>query len=370
MYPSIPKDLGLAAARKVLNQRSVKVPRTDNLMQCLEICLDSNTFEFNNEHFKQIHGTAIGPKMSPAYACLAMGLVDQRMWRESPQKPKKWDRYIDDVMGIWLHGKQAFNEFLEFLNSLYPGVLKFTGELGENGLPFLDTFLRIVDGLVVSELFTKPTDKHLYLRFDSCYPMHSKKSIAYSQALRISLLNSSSEKRDSVFIDLQNHLVNRGHPVSEISSQIMKAKLIPRSEIIKEKPKRQNNRVPFTTTYNPGLPNLPSVIQNHYHILQRSERLKEVFNEPPMVAFHKPESLRQYLVKVKVNNNAESVNVSAEVPGCYKLHNSRCRLCHVLRESDHFTSNVTKRMYRIKDHIDCKSKGVIYLACWHLLHII
>ena len=134
------------------------------------------------------------------------------------------------------------NNIYIFLNSLYPGIFKFTGELGENGLPFLDTFLRIVDGLVVSELFTKPTDKNLYLRFDPCHPMHSKKSIAYSQALRISLLNFSSEKRDSDLIDLQNHLVNRGHPVSEISSQIQKAKLIPRSEIIKEKPKRQNNR--------------------------------------------------------------------------------------------------------------------------------
>ena len=81
-----------------------------------------------------------------------------------------------------------------------------------------------------------------------------------------------------------------------------------------------------------------------------------------MVAFHKPKSLRQYLVKAKVSNNAESVNVSAEVPRCYKLQNSRCRLCHVLRESDHFTSNVTKRTYRIKDHIDCKSKGVINLV--------
>ena len=81
-----------------------------------------------------------------------------------------------------------------------------------------------------------------------------------------------------------------------------------------------------------------------------------------MVAFRKPKSLRQYLVKAKAKNNAESVNVSTEVPGCYKLHNSRCSLCHVLRESDHFTSNLTKRTNRIKDHIDCKSKGVIYLA--------
>ena len=115
--------------------------------------------------------------------------------------------------------------------------------------------------------------------------MHSKKSIAYSQALRISLLNSSSEKRDSDLEDLRSHLVIRGHPASEISNQIEKAKEIPRSKIIKEKPKKQNNRVPFVATYNPGLPNLSGIIRKHYHILQRSEKLKEVFNEPPLVAF-------------------------------------------------------------------------------------
>ena len=195
--------------------------------------------------------------------------------------------------------------------------------------------------------------------FNWCCHHPSFRFLALVSPLEISIL--MIEMFSNAQLPWLNHLVDQGHLVSEISSQIQKAKIITRSEIIKEKPRRQNNRVPFITTYNPGLPNLSSVIQKHYHILQRSERLK-VFNEPPMVAFRKPKSLRQYLVKAKVNNNAESVNVSAEVPGCYKLHNSRCRLCHVLRESDHFTSNVTKRTWRIKDHIDCKSKGVIYLV--------
>ena len=168
----------------------------------------------------------------------------------------------------------AFDNFLNFFNSLYPDVLRFTGELGENGLPFLDTCLRIVDGWIISELFTKPTDKHLYLWFDSCHPLHSKKSIVYSQALRISLLNSNSEKRDSHLEDLKKQFSHSWTPVSEVTNQTERANEIPRSEIIKEKPKRQNNRVPFVTTYNPGLPNLTGIIRKLYHILQRSERLR------------------------------------------------------------------------------------------------
>ena len=42
MYPSIPKDLGLEAAREALNQRKVQVPSTENLMKCLE-AIDSAT---------------------------------------------------------------------------------------------------------------------------------------------------------------------------------------------------------------------------------------------------------------------------------------------------------------------------------------
>lgn len=362
MYPSIPKDLGLKAAKEALNQREIKKPSTENLLKCLQICLKYNTFEFNNNHFKQIQGTAIGPKMSPSYACLAMGLVDKRMWSEAPRTPEEWDRYIDDVFGIWVHGEEEFSKFLDFLNSLYPDVLKFTGDFGgPNGLPFLDTFLTIVQGQIVSQLYVKPTDKHLYLRFESCHPVHSKNSIAYSQALRVSLLNSSEDQRDSDFQDLKQHLVNRGHPEEKVSSQIGKAKAVCREEIIKEKPKKKNNRVPFVTSYNPALPNLSSVIRKHYHVLQGSERLKDIFNEPPIVAFRKPKSIKQLLVRAKVNKDTDFNEANTEIPGCFKLHNKNCKLCHVLKQTDSFSSTVTNRTYKIKQKINCKSKGVIYL---------
>ena len=109
------------------------------------------------------------------------------------------------------------------------------------------------------------------------------------------------------------------------------------------------------------MPSLSSIIHKHFHILQSSERLKEIFKEPPIVAFRKPKSLKQFLVRAKVNKESEVSSNDKTSLGCFKLHNKNCKLCQRLVQSDNFSSSVTGRTYKIKDEINCKSKGVIYL---------
>ena len=47
--------------------------------------------------------------------------------------------------------------------------------------------------------------------------------------------------------------------------------------------------------------------------------------------------------------------------GCFKC-NSKCDLCkNYFRESKIFRGSSTKRFYNIRQHVDCKSKNVIYL---------
>ena len=133
-----------------------------------------------------------------------------------------------------------------------------------------------------------------------------------------------------------------------------KPRLFPETKLSKKK----NNRVPFVTSYNPALPDLSNIIHKHFHIFQGSERLKE----PPIVAFRKPKSIRQFLVRAKVNNDADFNEMNSENSGCFKLHSKNCKLCHVLQQTDSFSSTVTNRTYKIKQKITCKSKGVIYLV--------
>ena len=109
--------------------------------------------------------------------------------------------------------------------SLYLGVLTFTGEYGKNGLPFLHTCLKIVDGFISYELFVKLTDKHLYIRLDSCHPAYSEYNIQSGLSDFSFKCFFFAEKRDLDLEDLKNHLVKRGYPVGDVSSQIEKNKL-------------------------------------------------------------------------------------------------------------------------------------------------
>ena len=64
-----------------------------------------NNFEFENNHYLQLHGTAMGTKMSSAYGNLFMCDLEQKISAQSPLKPLVWWRYIDDIFMIWPHGE-------------------------------------------------------------------------------------------------------------------------------------------------------------------------------------------------------------------------------------------------------------------------
>ena len=46
---------------------------------------------------------------------------------------------------------------------------------------FLDVNVSLTnDGNISTDLYTKPTDKHQYLLYSSCHPLHTKKAIPFS----------------------------------------------------------------------------------------------------------------------------------------------------------------------------------------------
>ena len=111
---------------------------------------------------------------------------------------------------------------------------------------------------IETDLFCKPTDKHQYLLHSSSHPYHTKKSIPYSLALRLRRICSTDEFFKHRSAELQAYLTKRGYKRRFIQDQISRAKQIPRNEALKEQKqasKDTSDRVPFTITYNPALPN-------------------------------------------------------------------------------------------------------------------
>ena len=66
MYTNIDNEKGLEAVRNIF-QANPSPRRSDkHVLELLELSLKNNDFEFNNETFLQISGTAMGKKFAPS----------------------------------------------------------------------------------------------------------------------------------------------------------------------------------------------------------------------------------------------------------------------------------------------------------------
>ncbi|CAH3162746.1 unnamed protein product [Porites lobata] len=74
LYTNIPHNQGIDACRHFLDTRPNKHIPTETLCDLLRMILTMNNFTFNQQHYLQIHGTAMGTKMAPSFANLFLGI--------------------------------------------------------------------------------------------------------------------------------------------------------------------------------------------------------------------------------------------------------------------------------------------------------
>ena len=111
LYTNIPHDDGMAACRKIWEQRTDQEPPTECLVEMLTLVLKNNNFTFDGNHYLQINGTAMGTKMAPSYVNIFMGDLEERLLLSSLKQPLSWFRFIDDVDMKWTHGDKELDEF-------------------------------------------------------------------------------------------------------------------------------------------------------------------------------------------------------------------------------------------------------------------
>ena len=122
MYTNIDNEQGLEAVRNIF-QANPSPRRSDkHIFELLELSLKNNDFEFNNETFLQISGTAMGKKFAPSYANLFMAQWENTALDKCYQKPKMYFRYLDDIWILWDHGETQFQTFFDILNTHSPAI--------------------------------------------------------------------------------------------------------------------------------------------------------------------------------------------------------------------------------------------------------
>jgi hypothetical protein len=67
----------------------------------MELVITLNSFEFDGEHYLQTSGIAMGAKVGPAFACLFMGFLEERILQAYHGPiPLMYMRFIDGGFGI------------------------------------------------------------------------------------------------------------------------------------------------------------------------------------------------------------------------------------------------------------------------------
>ena len=88
-----------------------------------------------------------------------------------------------------------------------------------------------------------------------------------------------------------------------------------------------------------------------------------MFPEPRVVAFRRPKSIKDTLVRAAVSRPSR---LSSTVGQCKPSSDKRCKCCLQLQHAQVFHSKTTEKEYKIFCNVNCKTPNVVYLLDCHV----
>ena len=366
LYTNIPHEDGLQAIMDVGTEFD---PLTDYtpVRDIASLVLKNNIFKFDGRHYIQTQGTAMGTRMAPAYANIFMHPIEKNILANHPNITF-WRRYIDDIICIMeTDDAHTVDDLLAYANQLHR-TIKFTMEADTKGIPFLDMILTIKNRRINSQPYTKPTDRKLYIRKDSCHPTHQKTGIAYSQALRLKRICSSTTDYISETDTLKTNLIRRGYDENMIQKQIDKATAITREDLLKNSTTNRpdaDEAIHFITTYRHGLQNTHNIIKS----MCDKFNVEIVFR----IAYRRDKNIKDILVRAKLPDATERTPITTQLTSRYvnntnshiycrkDVDDRTCVRCHMLALDRKFILHRGSVHVINKQITSCKQLHNIYI---------
>ena len=350
----------------------------------MKIVLTNNIFEFDDTLYQQAVGTAMGTPCAVSYANIFMHFIDAKLKDLAKQINFNVDpifcykRYIDDIFIIWSGSVDCLELFLSSVNKVHQ-TIKFTSTytcpfpciLEENlvhdcfckfscSIPFLDTRVSIKDNKLVTDLYRKPTDRCQYLLPQSCHPSNTTKNIPFSLAYRLVRICSEKTALMKRLDELKDLLLSRNYNEKIVQNALERAKLVSREEALKRVEKKQSDRVVFALDYHLALPDVKRFLHRGWVKMTQDPNLRKAFPKPPMVAFRKPRSLRDVLIRAKVPPKPSRKSVR-KVNSMKKCNSNSCPIDPYVMTTSTVKSTQDKFSVLVNKPVDCLSSNVVYL---------
>ena len=131
-----------------------------------------------------------------------------------------------------------------------------------------------------------------------------------------------------------------------------------KKNLLEEKAKKQSNRIPLVLTYDRTLPNVKRAISNNWNLLHINQEFKDVFQEPPILAFRRNRNL-YYLLGCKnmVDRKVQRLSKKKKIgfsTKCFSksgkskllIYLMECRICRI----QYIGKSETEFNIRLKNH--------------------
>ena len=335
LYTNIPNHEGIDAVKSVLEQ-SDKESMIPMITSFLWLILTLNNFIFNDKNFLQTSGVSMGTKCASSYANLFMAYFEKTyIYPHLVNKSLLYLRYIDDIFMLWKGTEEELKAFIEMINVAHP-TIKFDTNYSYSEINFLDTKVMITsNNQLITTLHKKPTDRNTFIHRKSYHPPATKKSIPYSQALRLSRICSEDYDYHTQLEDLKKKFIERGYIENEINEQFNKATQHDRESLLTYKAKERNNKIVFATKYHKNLPNIGRNIYENWHLLHINAEISNHFNDKPVVAYKRNDNLRRLIGHNKISGN-KVVRKSALKKGkCSPCNSKRGNMCNRINNQEY-----------------------------------
>ena len=195
LYTSIPNNERIASVKKKYDHYPNKTIPTKIITTFLALILKLNNFIFNSKFYLHIKGRAMGTICAPSYANIFMSVFEEKhIYPLIKNKSVIYLRYIDDIFMVWIKSESELRHFMNEINQKHQSI-KFDFKFSKESIEFLDTLVYIGSkNRLQITLYKKRTDCQNYLHAKLARLFSLKKSIPYSQALRIKGICSTFEE--------------------------------------------------------------------------------------------------------------------------------------------------------------------------------
>jgi hypothetical protein len=176
MYTNIPTDRSITLICNHIRATAHLLPTVpvESLCATLHIVMRCNIFSFGGTFWRQISGTAMGFPTAPPWANTFYALCEASVLPIYQENLALYRRFINDVKGIWTITNPDSNDatweaFKAAMNN--PAfTLEWIVSPGSHVVDFMDLTLSIQQDRIITTLYEKPSNFHLYIPPHSCHP--------------------------------------------------------------------------------------------------------------------------------------------------------------------------------------------------------